>query len=721
MDPDILQCVLKAHEDLAKAKKKEAKSDCPYVDSSGRVFVGGFDGDAIFLHEGCIQDETPEYRWMDQYLAPSVNDHTKMHVSKSGLLVIKGDIGIGRAIDWNDSRLSPEVKACIEEGNNIIEEGVSRHCAFHQCTDKYHRPGCSFESDLKYYDSTECLPHRLPYQDILQSKSSNSSDESTLEPVEHRTEILWKNPHDIEWNKKRPDTSLYSNREEMYKRIVKESNFRLKRLEKQARELELVLDADIITYMEKKKGFFNGLSEKVGFDANRFDCPPIYSPEVAYDVKFGVWEVQDTEQLLSWSREDVVQNFFCRAHNLKSFVAVAKSDLDRLRLKRHDGKSSRLFPAKVSQSLDGTSLKSGEANYNKRPWYLCLATETKDVSVWSGRANDMESECEFCNLDRNLHELEFEMERLFKYTRRWPNCNYLPCGAKDALLEGKRLVQLTKPARRTRSQGLDSDSDYHSHDSIKWKEVAKEDQSKYERGPDSMHLGRGPYWEFDRLKEGFVRISNQENRAQMLEKKLDEDVKSYLIAKEAFFCKFGGHDETPNYSDNKPHVLKFSYFGRFGTLVLAMQAQERKHVILDLFQRVECLQRFQKVAKMDLDRLWNKTHDGKSCRYFGKATPYKRDRISPQKPWYLVDGIRSWTLQELANTALDKCLFCLLDDKIRRIEKQAVTLEKYCRRWPNSKTKPKGALDVVQIPENQIRHDKKKQRKIDDRAPSPCW
>lgn len=707
LDPEVAECLKLSFKDLAE-KKRDQDKECPYVDSSGHIFIQGEENVSTLVQMETDDTDNFEFDWFSEYLdfEPQVIDNiqekqntvpSSVCVSKSGLLVVSCDTS--EPFDWTNHIVDPQVRKCHEEHKRIVEERVSAHCAFCKCTEICHKPECAFDSDLKYYDSTDCLPERSPYKTLSRDGSGDGSDESSFGQDNETDEIEWKNPKDTEKRKKRPDlSSIKSGRICMYNRIVRETNARLRSLESRARDLEKMLDTDIALYLGKKEAFFRQIGIDGGFDATVFDNPPIYSLEAGNFVKFGVWVVHDSEQLLQWCQDDVLQNFFSRAANLKNFEKLALSDLDRLRIKQHDGKASRYYPSWPVLGFDKTAPEVGDSPCPNRPWYFSRTCALRPhLNNATGR-RDIDGECQFCALDRQLHELEFEMKRLFKYSRRWPNSRNLPTGGVEAF--EKKDWLLNEKLRRergpwTRSHGSHSDDSTHGSDSSLWKEVALEDRSKYKRGPDRIHC-RDPYWQFNRLKEGFIRVVALESKAQILENRLDDDIMSYLIAKKRFFETNGGSDRTTNFSDEGTPVIaiKFRYFGKYQTLLLAMQEKESKLLLLDLYQRLDNLSNFQKQAGQDLDRLWNKTHDGKSSRYHRNGTerPCSGTALDPNKPWYFAIGSNSKTWADLRRLSSAGCLMCLLDHSLRQLEEQTIRLEKYCRRWPNSKIKPKGAV-----------------------------
>lgn len=633
-------------------------------------------------------------------------------LTENGLLVTTCN-GHGE-IDWEDENLHPHVKELVNKWNKEMEANVRRMCEICNCTQKEHQ--CAFGNKTRW-DSTDGKPHRPPYKEIHGGShvGSVTSPGSSQEDCEL---IVAQRPQDINSGEWPPNLSIFRlNRQSLLSRQVLEINARLVCLENRAIDLEELQEADTALYLKKKDEFFDLISSIGGFDALAFDRAPNYSQEdYAHFAEFAVWVTQDPKILSKMPRERALENLWERAQNLKQFVVVSKNEYDRLRLRSHDGKSSRLYrpdPGK-NWTLYAGSLqdKSPGAPLDRhKPWYLCNNNVDLDVSR---DELGLYSECEFCQLDRSLHQSEFEMDRMFKYSRRWPNCpTRLPLGGREALEElgpvGCRKALEEHCRLNGIEQSLSSDSESESSNTgnsfIFFKSVPPEDKGKYfPFGPDYIHVdsssddcGGPPYWSTNKIKEAHVRIFNQEAEASSIEEQLAVDIESYMAAMMKMRKDCDSAGTCPgNREATAPHLVRFRNFGSYQTVEAVLQAWElhKRSLFCDCFQRLEYLKKFQLVAKQDLERLCTGTHDGKSSLYFIPENIHMLEPLDPEKPWYLPkpEMLDAMSLESIYAEESADCLFCQLHHRLCLLEAQMELLAKYCRRWPDSDAVPRGFL-----------------------------
>ena len=234
---------------------------------------------------------------------------------------------------------------------------------------------------------------------------------------------------------------------------------------------------------------------------------------------------------------------------------------------------------------------------------------------------------------------------------------------------------------------------------IQWKQVAASDRG-YSQRPDTIHFLSDNPWDYDRFRELFSRLIILENSARSIDETIDNDVVTFVRTKEAYFLAIGGtlfngtrFDETPNYSDEESHPVKFGTYGLqdLGRIGWLSHRGHNQFLFEELFRRTEYLSVFHRVASSDLDRLRTKEHDGKSARHYRKGDKSPLLPLKADMPWYLQNDNISYSLNESWRRNNGECLFCVVDRRLHRLEFELERLSKYVRRWPNCGVPPRGS------------------------------
>lgn len=203
-----------------------------------------------------------------------------------------------------------------------------------------------------------------------------------------------------------------------------------------------------------------------------------------------------------------------------------------------------------------------------------------------------------------------------------------------------------------------------------------------------------PPWEYDLYLVLFQRLLTNERKARHFERTLNEVIQQFVVDKHEFLEKHGVN-ERPHDANTKGHHVRYPLMWP-ATAVQVMNLSEDDR-FFHVFSRIVFLFRFFSVAENDLKRLWYKSHDGRSDRYFQLPKLVPDPNYGPVKPskgwpWYLGNGTDTWW--RLASNWRqqrmheDECRFCVAFRMLVEIENEFFRLLVFLERLPNSNVMP---------------------------------
>ena len=225
----------------------------------------------------------------------------------------------------------------------------------------------------------------------------------------------------------------------------------------------------------------------------------------------------------------------------------------------------------------------------------------------------------------------------------------------------------------------------------RWRETgSSDDEEAAEECSPPKPIADPKPWKCDGFLELYCDLKDLEKKSQSFERKLDKDIFDWLLKKHRFFERYNDleADKTPNYSRQEGHFVRFPKLPPQNARQFLVMTEEEK--IQAMSARIQYLDLLYEQFEKDLQRLWYKSHDGKSCRYYQKDPLTRCDpethliAPTPGWPWYLKNGDvvlfpRSWE-----KVHQEECIICTARRQVHRLQCEFERLQVFLKRMPNS-------------------------------------